>query len=461
MKRLFIYKTLVILAIAAFCFLVSSCLGYQNSGSSSDPGLKEIEGYTPYHMTNGYGTTTYGGLEGQVIRVTNLNKEGLNSLKSAIQTSGPRLIVFEVGGVIDMEMSSISISSPYVTIAGQTAPPPGITLIKGSISINTHDVVIQHIAVRPGDAEQPPLSGWEPDAISTYGTSSKPVYNVVIDHVSTTWGIDENLSISGPRDLLVTSDPDITSHDVTFYKCIIAEGLSNASHSKGEHSKGTLLHDSVYNISIIGCLYAHNNDRNPRFKGGSRGVVVNCVMYNYGHSNLRMQKFGNEIDLIPSEASVIGNVCIKGSDADNNYFAYSSEEAKAYFNDNIAKNRSGQNLTIAGITISAVPLHMPAGLTFISSNEALYNVLKTAGMRAKERDPIDRRIIESVINGTGEIIDSQNEVGGYPNYSPTSRSLSNIPDNLTERCFWLDSLSKELEVDLSLDMSPLYSLVTP
>ena len=120
-----------------------------------------------------------GGKGGEFIRVTNLDSNGPGSLREALETKGPRIIVFEVGGVIDLNKNSLRISEPFVTVAGQTAPSPGITIIKGSVGIVTHDVLVQHIRIRPGDAGEPKKSGWEVDGIATSG---KDAYNIIIDH---------------------------------------------------------------------------------------------------------------------------------------------------------------------------------------------------------------------------------------------------------------------------------------
>jgi hypothetical protein len=178
--------------------------------------------------------STEGGLGGRILRVTNLNADGPGSLREALGTQGPRIVVFEVGGVIDLGESTLVIEEPFVTLAGQTAPSPGITLIRGSIRITTHDVLVQHIRVRPGDAGHPRRSGWEPDGISTYGAEA---YNIVVDHCSITWAVDENLSASGPQH----EGRAGTSHAVTFSNNIVAEALDDASHAEGRHSKGTLI----------------------------------------------------------------------------------------------------------------------------------------------------------------------------------------------------------------------------
>lgn len=428
---------------------------------SSNESATGNQGDVPYYLSNGFGSKTEGGLNGKVIKVTNLNKSGPGSLKAALEASGPRLVVFEVGGVINLERSSLSIKNPYITIAGQTAPAPGITIIRGGINVQTHDVVMQHLAVRPGDAGQPPKSGWEPDGITTSGTTSRPAYNVVFDHISATWGVDENLSVSGPRDLLPQGDPHFTSHDVTLYKCLIAQGLSNSSHSKGEHSKGTLIHDSVYNVSIIGCLYAHNNDRNPRFKGGSKGVLVNSVIYNYGSSCVNGQTMGNDKKLVPAEMAVVGNVCIRGNSSTQDYFLTSYDGARAYLDDNRLFSFTGKKVREVNyqyISKLKQPPLWPDGLTPKPALQSLYDVLRTVGARAKERDPIDSRIIDDLIKGNGRIIDSQEQVGGYPDYPPVYRSLE-VPESKEARRAWLDGMAAALDTDSGLDVAPLKKLI--
>ena len=137
---------------------------------------------------------TQGGSGGRIIRVTTLDKDGPGSLAEAIAAPGPRIIVFEVGGAIDLERSTLSITQPYVTIAGQSAPSPGITILRGGIDVKTHDVKMQHMRIITGADGQAKRSGWEADAFSTASAS-----NVVIENNTFMWAIDENMSASGPR----------------------------------------------------------------------------------------------------------------------------------------------------------------------------------------------------------------------------------------------------------------------
>jgi hypothetical protein len=182
--------------------------------------------------------------------------------------------------VIDLGLSTLTINEPDLTIAGQTAPSPGITLIRGGIDIRTHDVIVQHIRVRTGASGQAKRSGWEADSMSTVGAR-----NVIVDHCTMTWGLDENLSASGPRftGKSVEDWRNGTSRNITFAYNLLAEGIADSSHPKGEHSKGSLIHDNATGILIYRNIYAHNYERNPLLKGGVQAAVVNNLIFDPGH----------------------------------------------------------------------------------------------------------------------------------------------------------------------------------
>lgn len=223
---------------------------------------------------------TKGGAGGRIIRVTTLAKDGPGSLKEALATKGARIVVFEVGGVIDLGRESISITEPNLTIAGQTAPSPGITIIKGGIDLKAHNVILSHLRVMTGADGQAKLSGWEADAFSSVGA-----HNVVVEHCSFLWALDENMSASGPRFTgnSVAQWRAGTSHDIVFRENLAAEGLANSSHPKGEHSKGSLIHDNATNIMFYRNVWAHNVERAPLVKGGAQVAMINNVIFNPGH----------------------------------------------------------------------------------------------------------------------------------------------------------------------------------
>ncbi len=373
----------------------------------------------------GFGSTTPGGRDGVIIRVTTLQATGTGSLAEALAIKGPRLIVFEVGGVIDLAGKHLNIREPFLTIAGQTAPAPGITLIRGGLSVSTHDVVIQHIAVRTGEAGRAKKSSWETDAISTASAT-----NVVIDHCSCTWATDENLSASGPRfeGRSLAEWQHHTSHHVTFSHCIIAEGLSHSTHSKGEHSKGSLIHDNATFISIIGNLYASNMERNPLFKGGVQAVAVNNWIANPGrhamHYGLVAQEWGTRPHA-PGRLAIVGNVLELGPDSKPGmpFFSIRTQDPlELFLEDNQARTLNGKAVPmVAGKFTQAVrrPL-WPEGLVALPSAEVKAEVARNAGARPWDRDPIDQRIVRAALAGEGKIIGSEQEVGGYPNRPATT-----------------------------------------
>lgn len=406
----------------------------------------------------GWAAQTPGGRGGQVLRVTTLASDGPGSFREAVETKGPRIIVFEVGGVIDLGGKTLTIREPFLTIAGQTAPSPGVTFIKGGIDIATHDVVVRHIRVRAGDAGFPKKSGKDFDSISTQGIS----YNIIIDHNSLTWGTDENLSASGPR--FVGNTPEEwragTSRNITFSNNIVAESLAYSTHAKIEHSKGSLIHDNISNILIVGNLYAHNYERNPLFKGGVRGVLVNNLIFNPGqravHYNLMGQEWGTNPWQV-GQMTAVGNVLRGGQDTAEGlpFLTIGGDgDLEYYGRDNIAVDKFGKPLPMFGrytttpariIELSRPPL-WPEGLRAMSAAEVQRSVLANAGARPWDRDPDDVRLIADVAEGRGEIIDSEQELQGYPNPKPTRRPFNpddwNLDDMTPKRPDVLDSGAK-------------------
>lgn len=366
---------------------------------------------------------TDGGRGGRILRVTNLNADGPGSFKWAVEQPGKRIVVFEVAGAIDLGLKVITIRQPDLTIAGQTAPSPGITLIRGGIDIATHDVIVQHIRLRVGRSGQPPFS-WESDGISTVGA-----HDVIVDHCSLTWALDENLSASGPR--FAGNTPEQwrqgASHNITFSNNIIAEGLANASHPKGEHSKGSLIHDNATGILIYRNLYAHNYERNPLLKGGVHAAVVNNLIFDPGaqaiHYNLMDLEWTGK-PFQPGELSAVGNVFRAGFSTlpDTTFVSIGGAGDLDYYGrDNIAVGRTGEprkmfgRYTTTSATIIQVkqPPVWPAGLQVLPANQVETYVLRNAGARPWDRDADDLRVTFDVAEGRGKIIDDENQVGGF------------------------------------------------
>lgn len=391
----------------------------------------------------GWAADTPGGRGGRIVRVTTLDGHGPGSLRAALSASGRRIVVFEVGGVIDLDRETLRLTEPFVTIAGQTAPSPGITLIRGGMDIATHDVIVQHLRIRPGQAGAARGSGWGEDAISTASA-----VNVIVDHCSLSWATDENLSASGPR---FTGDtPDDwrrgTSHRITFSHNIIAEGLADSSHAKFEHSKGSLIHDNASDILIYGNLYAHNYERNPQFKGGVHGAIVNNFIFDPGqrvvHYNLMALEWG-DVPFETGKMTAIGNVMRAGQSTVEPiaFLMLGGHGDLEYFGrDNVAVDGIGNPLPMFGrystgtaklIEVDEPPVWWP-GLEVRPSDQVERWVLQNAGARPWDRDAHDVRVLANAAEGRGEIIDDEDEVGGYPQQEPTHRAFDPARWNLED-----------------------------
>ncbi len=212
----------------------------------------------------GFGTETPAGRGGRILRVTSLADDGPGTLRAAIETPGSRVIVFETSGVISLSRD-LKLTEPFVTVAGQTAPAPGITLVGAGIEITTHDVLIQHLRIRPGDKKDGSKPG-NRDAISIVGDDrrGREVFGVVIDHCSLSWSIDETLSAlsAGVRDVTISNN-------------LFSEALDDSIHPEGPHSKALLVGNDARRVSIIRNVFAHNEDRNPFMKGNTSTLIAN------------------------------------------------------------------------------------------------------------------------------------------------------------------------------------------
>lgn len=440
--------------VCAALFAAGPTFAVASAASADDMAASSLA----FPGAEGWAKNTPGGRGGKIIKVTNLNADGPGSLVEALAADGPRIIVFEVGGVIDLGASEFKIKSPFLTVAGQTAPSPGITIIRGGLTIATNDVIIQHLRIRPGEGGFAKRSGHDIDAITT----TAGAYNVIVDHCSLTWATDENMSASGPRFTGETPDDwrKGTSHKITFSHNLVAEGLSHSTHAKGEHSKGSLIHDNVSDILIYANLYAHNYERNPLFKGGVRGAVVNNFIYNPGqrgiHYNLQGLEWG-KVAPVNGHLTAVGNVLRAGPDTPtpSSFLMIGGVGDLDYYSkDNVAVDRIGEPIqevghyTVGGgkVLKAKKPLDWPAGLKAKPASEVETWVLATVGARPWDRDYNDTRILADVAEGRGEIIDSEEEVGGYPKMKETHRAfdpeLWNLHDMSPRSADALDSGSK-------------------
>jgi hypothetical protein len=412
----------------------------------------------------GHGITTPAGRGGQVIRVTNTNYSGAGSLKACVDASGPRVCVFEVSGTITLD-DDLTIRNRYITIAGQTAPSPGITLRGSGLLIKASDVLVQHIRVRPGDGPggEPPINR---DALKIEAPEAAPISNVVVDHCTFTWSIDEIASAWQYW------------NNISLLNNIFAEPLHQSIHPEGNHGFGVLIGPVDGNATLAGNLFADMQSRNP-MTAASRTVIVNNLIYNWGNTAVDLQSRG-----LVTQNSVVGNVFLRGPDTAGSHApvglradsATLRPGAKVFLQDNLAPGAANTtdawsssvagsiygSLTLANFK-STSPLAWPATMTTLPTSENVVkeHVLKYAGARPADRDAVDARIISQTRAGTGRIINCvaangttrcERNGGGYPNLAQNRRALT-LPANPNEVTasgytnleLWLQRMAAEVE----------------
>lgn len=389
----------------------------------------------------GHGITTPAGRGGAVHRVTNLNASGAGSLKACVDAKGPRVCVFEVSGTIRLT-DDLTLRNRYITIAGQTAPSPGITLRGAGLLVKTSDVLVQHIRVRPGDdaAGEPPINR---DGLKIEAPKDAPLSNVVIDHCTFTWSVDEIASAWQAW------------NNISLLNNIFAEPLHDSIHPEGKHGFGVLIGPVNGNATVAGNLFADMQSRNP-MTAATRAVIVNNVIYNWGNTAIDLQSRGDV-----TQNSVVGNVFMRGPDTSGDHAlvglradaATLRPGAKVFLADNLSSEgaRSSDAWSLAGAIYGSLsmanlrsnsPLAWPAGMTTLptSDNVVREHVLRYAGARPADRDSVDRRIIEQTRNRTGRIINCvaangtarcQRNGGGWPALAENRRALTMPADQDT------------------------------
>lgn len=385
-------------------------------------------GQLAFPGAEGFGRFAQGGRGGDVFHVANLNDAGPGSLREGIgSSSGPRTIVFDVSGTIALA-SPLVIERPRITVAGQTAPGDGITLRNQALKIAADHVVVRFIRSRLGD-----LGGKDQDAISV--TAGR---NIVLDHCSASWGIDECLSAQSEKvDLL------------TVQWCLVAEGLHRSIHPKGPHGKGGIIGSlrQTYHHN----LFANHVARNPKvsWRRHCKVDVRNSVMFNWGSESCA-DGAHSHVNWVanyykPGPATRVGvRDCIfrimtnaeGGSESPLFYIAGNHVEgAPAITGDNWAGGvQFGPG---AGLKNRArKPFPYPPISCETSAVDAYKTVLAEVGA-SLVRDSVDQRVVEEVRTGKPHfgrdgIIDSQAEVGGWPELKSLPAPLDSDQDGMPD-----------------------------
>lgn len=426
-----------VLFLIAFIVVIGvpMVLGVLEPETPKNPGtprpFSPLVGLPVFPGAQGFGTDTPAGRGGRVIEVTTLADDGPGSLRAALNVPEPRIIIFRVGGTIELE-KQLFITHPFVTIAGQTAPGAGICIKNAGLVIQTHDVLVQHIRIRPGNEGR--VEPDTNDAVEILGQRGDPngAHHVVLDHISASWSEDETISTW------------FGAHDVTICYSIISEALNRSRHRKQTHSAGLLIGDSSYNVSVHHCLMAHNDFRNPLIIEGGTHDIVNNVMYNWGVLCAEVMDYNSN-----SFLNFVGNTFIPGpSTKTGPYEILIGQEKgvpKIYVKDNIGPRRPNSltddwNVVKYGWDSdqsapksyrSHNPFAVPP-VTTSGPNDALEEVLDSSGAILPIRDSVDERVVADIKNKTGRIIDSPADVGGYPQLAggtlPVDSDHDGMPD---------------------------------
>lgn len=415
-------------------------------GFAQTPAFPGAEGGGKY-VTGGRGGTVYfvNTLEDNNAGNTS-TREG--SLRWCVGRTGARTIVFKVGGTIKLK-SSLRISNGNVTIAGQTAPGDGICIRDYEVNINADNVIIRYMRFRLGDE----ITTHEPDAI--WGRYKN---NIMLDHCSVSWSIDEAASF-------------YSNSNFTMQWCFITESLNSSLHNKGNHGYGGLWGGK--NASFHHNLLAHHNSRNPRFNGWKRSGLSyknpqdeermdfrNNVIYNWGGNSGYGGEAAGKYNIVANyykpgpqtssgSRSRIVNVDIDASSSYGPRWG-TFYVAGNYFHDNpgVTSNNWNGVTYSSGVNRTACRADEPFENTQIlqhTAEKAFEKVLAYGGA-SLVRDAVDTRIAGEVLNGTYTyigsktgykgIIDSQKDVGGWPEYkggtAPPDSDADGIPDGWLE-----------------------------
>lgn len=382
------------------------------------------------------------------VEVSNLNDSGQGSLRQALLQTGPRIVVFSVGGYITLE-SDLVIQNGPVTIAGETAPGPGIVIRNGSVKIRTSNVELRHIAVYPGSTDDPKVAE-NRDGVSIYGSPSRKnlLHDVVLSNVSVGWAVDENVSLQGLVD------------GVRVERSLIAEPLRHGGHPKGVHAMNLLLANSTQKVDLLGNIFAVSEQRSPRLTNGNEVRMYNNFIYGFGRISTHIDR-SQEI-LNAGSIDIVGNVYEPTEDSKCNQpivtiakdFATSDPPTGVFLSDNIAIGDHTSCITKdepADTSPSAL-IAKPENWKVVPAADVYPAILDQTGARPLSRNPIDSRIVDGMRDHTLRIIDSEKDAGGWPEIGEVERALT-LPiaakriatkEDLAASAAWLCGMQREV-----------------
>ena len=348
----------------------------------------------------GFAAYATGGRGGKVVHVTNLNASGSGSLADAVSQSN-RIVVFDVGGVIDITNASITISS-NITIAGQTAPGEGITIYGGRvIASGNKNIIMRYIRMRGGKSVN------EKKCTLTLDNCE----NIIMDHCDVSWGPWDNVHITD-------------ANNITWQNCIISEGI--------EPQRFGAITDGTRNWTICHCLWINNKSRNPKMKCYLQ--YYNNVVYNFGMGIIGGHSAADNYQ------DVMNNYFIAGPNGSQKYFDDWTETDHLYSTGNYFDGNCDGKLNGTLITDynSATPMSKPYfnvshPMNVVTAAEAYAAAVEHVGA-SRVRDSHDHRLIEHLTSlGTkGAFIANEEDVGGIGNVAggvaPTDTDKDGMPD---------------------------------
>ncbi|HFD12920.1 MAG TPA: hypothetical protein ENJ32_10700, partial [Crenotrichaceae bacterium] len=475
-KRIFTNFNARVQSLKVQCTTILLCLTLNVSGNAaaisgniietSGSNLLDVQ-LKAFACAQGFGAIATGGRGGDVYHVTKLSDDGSSgTLRHALSSAkGPRTVVFDIGGNIKLN-ARLKIRTNNITLAGQTAPGDGITLSGYPLDVdNRSDIIIRYLRFRSGDfnARDPrggnngkgnqDLGGAGGDALGV--SDSK---RIMLDHISASWAMDENVSI-------------LRSKDVTIQNSIISEGLYDSFHPKGPHSRGLILFTGLtkYEVdnglggyTVYQNLIAHNNMRNPVVGGqmyldkgqaekDRRFMLLhfeNNVVYNWGERSGHTGRPQTKMNYVNNYLIAGPSTKTGPSSQSRNLLTAMREENGdegdffIYFDGNyMDTDKDGQhnghpvgNKAFPGFEVGEFitkPLPHPVVSSAGTAEDGYQQILEHAGSSI-HRDDIDWRVIDSVINRTGRIIDSQDEVGGLNQLSKGTRLTDTDRDGMPD-----------------------------
>lgn len=435
----------------------------------------------------GGGMYSFGGRGGKVYVVSSLEDRGPGTLREACEKGGARIVVFNVAGIIRLE-SPITVRAPYITIAGQTAPGSGVCIAGESFLIDTHDVVVRHMRFRRGATDV----GRRDDSFG-----GNPIGNIMIDHVSASWGLDENMSMY--RHVYVHTNgrvEKLPTVNITIQNSIFSEGLDTYNHAFGSTIGGL-------NSTFMRNLWADNVSRNASVGMYGDFGFVNNVIFNWWNRSIDGGDHRSRYNIInnyfkPGPITPIDEPIAYRILKPEGYRKYQDSLVlgRAFVHGNIVEGFEAVNKDNwdGGVQVEGDPsatkdyeinfrMEKPfpiAHVTIMPAKEAYNFVLENVGATLPMRDPVDKRIVDEVrtgklqnrVKGKGEvgsdyidrrmsedsykrgIITDVSQVGGYPEYigKPYKDTDGDGMPDLWEKKYHLDpDVASDANGDLNGD----------